>query len=131
MTFNLAGLDSTCGNVSGVSAHPGVDMLMVGIATQGLWSLDPTSSTWNQLGTGPGSAQIVNRLSWIEYDPEDASQFWEAGMYGGGLYRTNDGGQTFVQLGSVAHLQHVSVDLGDPFRQTILVGGHERREVSR
>ena len=43
---------------------------------------------------------ITNRPSAIVYDPEHADTFWEAGIYnGGGVYKTEDNGKTFVQLG--------------------------------
>jgi photosystem II stability/assembly factor-like uncharacterized protein len=63
----------------------------------------------------------------IVYDPDHADTFWEAGIYnGGGVYKTEDNGQTFVQLGSVGHDDGVSVDFTDPARKTLLAGPHEQ-----
>ncbi len=130
VTGNLAGLESTCGNVSYVSAHPATGLVMAGIAAQGLWALDEDDGgEWSSLGAGGGSDPIVNRTSWIEYDPLDEDRFWESGAYGEGAFRTDDGGETFERLGDLRHLDHVSVDLTDDDRSTLLAGGHETRAI--
>ena len=106
--------------------------MIAGVAQQGLWASRNGAKTWSRLGQGPGSAEITHRLTSVAYDPDDPATFWVSGMYsGGGLYKTTDGGATFTQLGDVRHLDSVSVDFDDPDRSTILVGGHERREVVR
>jgi photosystem II stability/assembly factor-like uncharacterized protein len=111
-----------------VSARPDRDMLIGGVAQQGLWtSTSASDSTWTRLGQGAGSATITNRPSVIVYDPDHADTFWEAGIYnGGGVYKTEDNGQTFVQLGSISHNDGVSVDFNDPARKTLLAGPHEQ-----
>jgi hypothetical protein len=111
-----------------VSARPDRDMLIGGVAQQGLWtSAGAGQSSWTHLGQGAGSATITNRPSAIVYDPDHADTFWEAGLYnGGGVYKTEDNGQTFVQLGSISHNDGVSVDLTDPARKTLLAGPHEQ-----
>ena len=125
-TGNLAGMASECGNVSLVSARPDRDELIASVSLHGLWSTTGTSD-WTALGTGAGSAQISNRGSKIVYDPDHPNTFWESGIYnGGGVYRTDDGGQSFRQLGDVAHVEGVSVDLSDPQRQTLVAGLHEQ-----
>jgi photosystem II stability/assembly factor-like uncharacterized protein len=111
-----------------VSARPDRDMLMGGVAQQGLWvSAGAHDSTWTRLGHAGGSATITNRPSAIVYDPDHADTFWEAGIYnGGGVYKTEDNGETFVQLGNISHNDAVSVDLTDPARKTLLAGPHEQ-----
>jgi photosystem II stability/assembly factor-like uncharacterized protein len=47
------------------------------------------------------------------------------------VFRTDDGGETFVQLGDVAHSDLVSVDFTDPARNTLLSGTHEAPLVFR
>jgi photosystem II stability/assembly factor-like uncharacterized protein len=107
-------------------------MLIVSIAQQGLWSSENGANTWSKLGTGPGSATITNRGSLIVYDPDHPDTFWESGIYNGnGVYRTDDGGRTFQQLGTVAAADAVSVDLSDPQRRTLFTGTHERMMAFR
>ena len=126
VTANLSGLASECGNMSFVSARPDRDSLTAGVALRGLWSAASATAAWSPAGTGSGSAVIINRPSSIVYDPDHPSTWWESGIYNGaGVYRTDDDGATFIQLGSAAHLDLVSVDLSDPARRTLLAGGHE------
>src|SRR5262249_12710779 len=104
VTENLAGTPSECGNVSLVSAHPDRDMVITSVAQHGLWAGENGASSWTPLGTGPGSAKIINRGSTIVYDPDHQDTFWESGIYNaGGVYRTDDNGTTFRQLGDVVH----------------------------
>jgi photosystem II stability/assembly factor-like uncharacterized protein len=129
-TANLTGLASECGNLSFLSVRPDRDMLTVSVALRGLWASEKGSETWTPLGVGAGSATIVNRGSSIVYDPDRPNTFWESGIYnGGGVYRTDDNGVTFRQLGDVKHSDAVSVDLTDPQRLTLLASGHERTAV--
>lgn len=129
VTANLVGLESTCGNVSYVSAHPDVDRVFVGISQHGVWELLPDPVRWEPLGRSDGSAAVANRTSWFEYDPVDPSRFWESGSYGPGVFGTLDGGQSFRQLGEIDHIDRLSVDFSDPDRQTMLAGRHEASNV--
>jgi hypothetical protein len=125
-TSNLAGMASECGDMSLVSTKPDQDMVIAGIAQDGLWSLANGATTWTHLGTGTGSATIRNRTSSFVYDPANPLVFWESGLYNdNAVYRTDDGGQTFHALGNATHSDGVSVDLSDPQRKTLLAGGHE------
>lgn len=129
VTSNLANLESECGNLTLLSARPCTDEVIAGVALRGLYMTNDGGATWNPLGTGPGSAVITNRPSSIVYDPEHPEVFWESGIYnGGGVYRTDDGGTTFVQLGDFGHDDLVSVDFGDPERRTLLAGSHEQQQ---
>jgi photosystem II stability/assembly factor-like uncharacterized protein len=95
-----------------------------------LFATTDGGATWSPLGTAPGSDQIINRPSSIVYDPDRPDTFWESGIYsGGGVFRTDDGGGTFSQLGDVTHDDLVAVDLSDPARQTLLAGGHEQAQT--
>lgn len=129
VTSNLANLESECGNLTLLSARPCTDEIIAGVAQRGLFMTSDGGGSWNPLGTGPGSAVITNRPSSIVYDPEHPEVFWESGIYnGGGVYRTDDGGTTFVQLGDFGHNDLVSVDFGDPERLTLLAGSHEQQQ---
>jgi hypothetical protein len=126
-TGNLAGLGSECGNMSNLSSKPDDDMLIAGIAQQGLWASKNGGGTWARLGTGTGSATITNRTSEILYDPTHPETFWESGIYNaGGVYKTTDDGVPLLQQGTVTHNDSVSVDFTDPQRQTLLAGTHEQ-----
>ncbi len=114
-----------------VTAYPGRDAVIAGVALQGLWMSTASSDQWTKLGSG-GGAQVLNRTSSIVFDPTQPDRFWESGSYNGpGAVRTNDGGRTFQALGALTHLDGISVDLSDPNRQTLLAGAHERSDLYR
>jgi hypothetical protein len=126
-TSNLAGLGSECGNLSNLSSKPDEDLLIAGVAQQGLWGSTNGGASWSRLGTGSGSATITNRTSDITYDPAHPATFWESGIYNGvGVYRTTDDGTTLLAMGTVTHNDSISVDFTDPNRQTLLAGTHEQ-----
>src|SRR5689334_8007054 len=54
VTGDLAGLRSECGTISFVAAVPGADVVLAGVAGQGLWAAGPDDH-WAQLGTDAGS----------------------------------------------------------------------------
>src|SRR5205814_8560277 len=128
VTANLAGMQSECGNLTMVSAKPGARTVIAGVARKGLFASEDGGKSWQAMGTGAGSAMIINRPSALVYDPQHPEVFWESGIYNsGGVYRTDDNGKTFVQLGSAAHNDLVSIDFTDPMRQTLLAGAHETK----
>jgi photosystem II stability/assembly factor-like uncharacterized protein len=125
-------MNSECGNVTLVSSNPAHDMLITGVSLHGLWTSAGGTPTWSPLGTAAGSASIVNRASTFVYDPDHPQTFWESGIYnGGGVYRTDDDGVTFHQLGDVVHSDGVSVDLSDPARKTLVSVRHEKINTLR
>jgi hypothetical protein len=129
---SLVGTNGQCGDVTLVSAQPTSDMVIAGVAHAGLWAASNGASTWSKLGQGPGSASITNKPSSIVYDPDHPATFWESGIYfGNGVYRTDDNGATFKQLGNINHIDAVSVDLSDPARQTLLAAYHESTQLWR
>jgi photosystem II stability/assembly factor-like uncharacterized protein len=131
VTSNLANMASQCGNMSFLSAKPDEDLLIAGIALDGLWASRNGGENWSQLGLGSdASAPITNRTSSIVYDPQVSTRYWESGLYNaGGVFHTTDDGVTLVQDGDVHHSDLVSVDFSDPNRQTLLAGGHEQSQT--
>ncbi len=118
---------SECGNLTYVSAVPGQDAVIAGVANRGLYRTTNGGTSWAALGTGASSDTITNRASSFVYDPTNTSTFWESGIYNsGGVYRTTDNGSTFQRLGNVTHVDQVAVDLTDPNRRTLVAGGHEQ-----
>lgn len=66
------------------------------------------------------------------YDPSAPATYRETGIYnGGGVYRTDDNGVTFRQLGNIVHTEALGIDLTDPARRTLLATKHEASVVSR
>ncbi|HVZ73372.1 MAG TPA: hypothetical protein VHJ20_13420 [Polyangia bacterium] len=130
VTANLAGMPSECGNTSLLAAHPARDMLLTTVAKHGVWASTDGGASWQQLWASAGTQQITNRGSTFVFDPAHPTTFWESGIYNGpGVYRTDDDGATFTALGDAHHIDSVSVDLGDPQRQTLLAGGHEQKQT--
>jgi photosystem II stability/assembly factor-like uncharacterized protein len=131
-TDGLVGLPSECGNLSLVSARRDRDMMIASVSLQGLWASTDGSDTWSPLGSDARSAKIGNRGTEIVFDPDHPDTFWESGIYnGGGVYRTDDNGVTFRQLGDLTHVDSVAVDLTDPSRNTLVATIHERPFVYR
>jgi photosystem II stability/assembly factor-like uncharacterized protein len=128
-TQGLVGLTADCGNLARVAVRPDSDVLIASVATHGLWSTGEGTDSWSQLGTGRGSTPITNRATTMIFDPTTPDTFWEAGIYGGGVYRTDDGGVTFRQLGDISHVESLSIDLTDPARRTLLATIHESASV--
>ena len=127
----LVGLESECGNLSMMSVRADRDMLIASVSLQGLWS-SVGSDTWTRLGTGKNSAGIINRGSAILYDPAHPNTFWESGIYnGGGVYRTDDNGATFRQLGNISLTEALSIDFSDPERKTMISTTHEVTRIAR
>jgi hypothetical protein len=130
-TGNLANMPSQCGNMSYMIAKPDEDLLIAGIAGDGLWSSSDGGSTWQVLGAASNTtAPITNRTSAIVFDPQVTTRYWESGLYNStGVYETSDDGNTFLPLGDSHHVDLVSIDFTDPNRQTLLAGGHEASQT--
>ena len=128
-TFNLAGLESDCGNVA-IDTRPGQDMMIAFINTHGLYSMSAAGGEWTPIGTA--GDPVDNRMTQILADPESPETFWESGSYGThGVFRTDDNGATFRALGDVEHVDYMSIDFTDSNRSTILAGGHESAKLHR
>lgn len=125
---SLTGRSAGCGVVF-LAQHPAQDELLIGIDQFGVWS-NTEGDEWVGLGTSGTSAVIRNGVNALVFDPEDPKVFWEAGIYTGpGGYRTDDGGKTFVQLGTLTHVDHLAVDFTDPERKTLIAGPHEKSTI--
>jgi hypothetical protein len=111
-----------------LSAKPGEDKIIAGVARKGLWASTNGGDSWSAMGTGAGSQPLDHRPSSIAYDPADGNTFWVSGIYGAGIYRTTDAGNTFKRLGKIEHNDFISVDFAGAGRQLMLAGGHEQAQ---
>jgi photosystem II stability/assembly factor-like uncharacterized protein len=126
VTSNLAGLESECGYFQAVAAKPDEDRLLVGVAQHGLYESRNGGESWEPIGQGEGSAQVVNRVTRFVFDPADPNTWWESGIYNApAVVVTHDNGDTFEALGDLTTSDVVSVDFSDPDRKLLLAGGHE------
>jgi photosystem II stability/assembly factor-like uncharacterized protein len=130
VTGKLGGRNIACGGLTMLSVKPDEDLVIAGLSEVGLWGTRDGGMTWAALGTGHDSTTLPNRPSSITYDPDTTGRFWESGIYvRGGVYRTDDDGDTFQPLGDIWHTEYISVDFGDSKRRTLLAGGHEQPQV--
>jgi hypothetical protein len=123
-------LGDMCGPIFFLSSHPAHDEVFAGVFNQ-LWSTKDGGSSWNRIGEGEGTMGPNNRAQQIIHDPEDENRFWEAGIYGNGVFRTDDAGDTFAWLGDSSHVDAISIDLSDPDRKLMLSSGHETQLVKK
>lgn len=126
VTANLAHMPSECGNLSYGTSKPDEDLVVVGVARQGLWGSRDGGGVWEQLGSETDPEPITNRTSSLVFDPDHPQVFWESGVYNGsGVFKTSDGGLSFSPI-ALLHNDYVSVDFSDPDRMTLLASGHEQ-----
>jgi photosystem II stability/assembly factor-like uncharacterized protein len=124
-TGNVGG--DTWGYAGVVTLAPVPDSAAViaGVSERGLWSTSDGGTSWKQLGAGD-KEPIKNRPHKILFDPKDPAVFWVSGNYGAALFKTVDGGKSFIRLGDLNHADGVAVDFSDPQRKTMLLGLHEQ-----
>jgi hypothetical protein len=127
---------SECGNAAQIYASPWKDLLITGVARNGLFASTDGAATWTAIGAG-GTSTIRNRMIVILFDPESHDTFWESGIYGWespwseGAFITKDSGTSFLGYGNMGAEKQssndsISVDFTDPARLTMLSGGHEQ-----
>lgn len=107
-----------------MAVAPGTDEVIFGVSDKGLWSSADGGATWKKMGAGGGD-RIINRPVEIVFDPKNPAVFWYCGIYGTGVYRTDDGGKTFKALG-LWHIGGIAVDFTDPERKILLACMNER-----
>jgi hypothetical protein len=124
VTNNLVDLAAGGGDVN-VIAQPGAGRIIAGVAKRGLYASTDNGASWFALGTDPMSEPIGNRPTQIVFDPDDSNRWWEVGIYGSGVYATTDNGKSFKRVGDVSHNDLLTIDFGDPVRNTMVAGAHE------
>jgi hypothetical protein len=123
---NLVGLQSMCGDLAYVASSPLEDLLIIAVASHGLYG-STHAGPFVQLGP-----TMDNGTGQILFDPQRPSAFWQAGNHGASCgYATADDGTTFRDLGMFTGCDTVGVDFTDPQRQTMLAGQHEGHGLFR
>jgi photosystem II stability/assembly factor-like uncharacterized protein len=125
VTPDFSDIVQTCGPMTGIWSKPEQDLVIAGVSNHGLWATSDGGSNWRVLGQGNGSDPVVHGTTSLIFDPVDPQVYWAVGIYGNGLYRTDDDGDTFEHLGDTFHDDYVSIDFTDRQRRTLLISGHE------
>ncbi len=92
----------------------------VGVASGGVWKTVNDGTTWTPVFDGEGSYSI----GWIELDPNNAAVVWvgtgesnsqRSVSYGDGVYRSDDGGKSWKNLGlkKSEHIGRIVIDPRD------------------
>ncbi len=92
----------------------------VGVASGGVWKTVNDGTTWTPVFDGEGSYSI----GWVTLDPNDSSVVWVGSGesnsqrsvgYGDGIYRSDDGGKSWANLGlkKSEHIGRIVIDPRD------------------
>jgi photosystem II stability/assembly factor-like uncharacterized protein len=121
LKFRLIGPAVASGRVMSIAVNPKkTDEYYVGVASGGVWKTVNDGTTWTPLFDGEGSYSI----GWVALDPNDASVVWVGSGesnsqrsvgYGDGIYRSDDGGKNWQNLGlkKSEHIGRVVIDPRD------------------
>jgi photosystem II stability/assembly factor-like uncharacterized protein len=121
LKFRSIGPGAASGRVMSIAVNPKkTDEFYVGVASGGVWKTVNDGTTWTPVFDGEGSYSI----GWVALDPNDASVVWVGSgesnsqrsvSYGDGIYRSDDGGKNFQNLGlkKSEHIGRVVIDPRD------------------
>ena len=121
LKFRLIGPAVASGRVMSIAVNPKkTDEYYVGVASGGVWKTVNDGTTWTPVFDGAGSYSI----GWVALDPNDASVVWVGSgesnsqrsvSYGDGIYRSDDGGKSWSNVGlkKSEHIGRVVVDPRD------------------
>ncbi len=121
LKFRLIGPAVASGRVTSIAVNPKNKFeYYVGVASGGVWKTVNDGTTWTPVFDGEGSYSI----GWVALDPNDASVVWVGSgesnsqrsvSYGDGIYRSDDGGKNWQNLGlkKSEHIGRVVVDPRD------------------
>src|SRR5580698_8047313 len=117
--FRLIGPAVASGRVMSIAVNPKNKFeYYVGVASSGVWKTVNDGTTWTPVFDGEGSFSI----GWVTLDPNDPAVVWvgsgEANAqrsvsYGDGIYRSDDGGKNWSNLG-LKKSEHVGRVVIDP-----------------
>ena len=121
LKFRSIGPGVESGRVMSIAVNPkNIHEFYVGVASGGVWKTVNDGTTWTPVFDGEGSYSI----GWVALDPNDASVVWVGSgesnsqrsvSYGDGIYRSDDGGKNWQNLGlkKSEHIGHVVIDPRD------------------
>jgi len=121
LKFRSIGPGVESGRVMSIAVNPRKKHeFYVGVASGGVWKTVNDGTTWTPLFDGEGSYSI----GWVELDPNDPSVVWvgtgesnsqRSVSYGDGIYRSDDGGKSWKNLGlkKSEHIGRVVIDPRD------------------
>src|SRR6202162_6616048 len=121
LKFRLIGPAVASGRVMSIAVNPkNKKEYYVGVASGGVWKTVNDGTTWTPVFDGEGSYSI----GWVTLDPNDSSVVWAGSgesnsqrsvSYGDGIYRSEDGGKSWQNLGlkKSEHIGRVVVDPRD------------------
>jgi photosystem II stability/assembly factor-like uncharacterized protein len=121
LKFRLIGPAVASGRVMSIAVNPKNKFeYYVGVASGGVWKTVNDGTTWAPVFDDQGSYSI----GWVALDPNDASVVWVGSGesnsqrsvgYGDGIYRSDDGGKNWQNLGlkKSEHIGRVVIDPRD------------------
>ena len=121
LKFRSIGPGVESGRVMSIAVNPKkTSEFYVGVASGGVWKTVNDGTTWTPLFDGEGSYSI----GWVTLDPNDASVVWVGSgesnsqrsvSYGDGIYRSDDGGKSWKNMGlkKSEHIGRVAIDPRD------------------
>jgi photosystem II stability/assembly factor-like uncharacterized protein len=121
LKFRLIGPAVASGRVMSIAVNPkNTNEYYVGVASGGIWKTVNDGTTWTPVFDGEGSYSI----GWVALDPNDSSVVWvgtgesnsqRSVSYGDGIYRSEDGGKSWQNLGlkKSEHIGRVVIDPRD------------------
>ncbi|HZZ14826.1 MAG TPA: hypothetical protein VFE08_02570, partial [Candidatus Sulfotelmatobacter sp.] len=121
LKFRSIGPAAASGRVMSIAVNPKNKVeYYVGVASGGVWKTVNDGTTWTPLFNKEGSYSI----GWVTLDPNDPSVVWVGAgesnsqrsvSYGDGIYRSEDGGKDWQNLGlkKSEHIGRVVVDPRD------------------
>ena len=121
LKFRLLGPAVASGRVMSIAVNPRNKFeYYVGVASGGVWKTVNDGTTWTPVFDGEGSYSI----GWVTLDPNDPSVMWVGSgesnsqrsvSYGDGIYRSEDGGRNWQNLGlkKSEHIGRVVIDPRD------------------
>jgi photosystem II stability/assembly factor-like uncharacterized protein len=121
LKFRLIGPASASGRIMSIAVNPrNTSEFYVGVASGGVWKTVNDGTTWTPVFDDQGSYSI----GWVTLDPNDSSVVWAGSgesnsqrsvAWGDGIYRSDDGGKNWQNLGlkKSEHIGRVVVDPRD------------------
>ncbi len=119
LKFRLIGPAVASGRVMSIAVNPkNKNEYYVGVASGGVWKTVNDGTTWTPVFDSEGSYSI----GWVALDPNDSSVVWVGSgesnsqrsvSYGDGIYRSEDGGKSWQNLG-LKRSEHIGRVVVDP-----------------